>query len=205
VENPALTNIRAARPDDIDPLAALLARAFAADPVFDWCLRPWSRRRAAEQFFAPLIADAIPHGGVRVDDGETACAVWLPPGVPDSGGGVWAAWKNYLWMLRVASPLRVSRLKSVICLSEEVHLPEPCYHLLFIGSLPDARGSGRAAALLKDMLAAADKAGMPAFLETADATNIGYYERFGFNVTGQAQLPRGGPTINLMWRGTRPD
>jgi hypothetical protein len=55
------------------------------------------------------------------------------------------------------------------------------------------------------MLAAADKAGMPAFLETADATNIGYYERFGFNVTGQAQLPRGGPTINLMWRGTRPD
>ena len=205
MEDPALTKIRAARPNDIDALSALLARAFADDPVFDWCLRPWSRRRAAEQFFAPLIADAMPHGGVRVDDAGTACAVWLPPDVPDSSSGVWAAWKYYLRMLRVASPLRIAHLKSVIHLSKEVHPPEPCYYLMFIGSLPDIRGSGRAAALIKDMLAAADGAGMPAFLETANATNISYYERFGFNVTGRAQLPRGGPAINLMWRRARLD
>ena len=201
MEDPTLTNIRAARADDIDALAALLTRAFAEDPVLDWFLRPWSRTRAAEQFFAQILADALPHGGVRVDETESACAIWLPPEVPSASASIWAALRHQIWLMQVASPLRLTRLKAVIELSQEIHPTEPCYYLSIIGSVPEARGSGRASALMSDMLSGADAAGMPAFLETADAANIGYYERFGFEVTGQAQLPLGGPTLSLMWRG----
>ena len=204
MEDAALTDIRAARPDDIDALAALLTRAFAEDPVLDWFLRPWSRRRAAHLFFAQVLADGLPHGGVRLDAAGTACAVWLPPDTPPAAGGIGAVLRSYIWMLRVASPFHISRLKAIIRVSEEIYPPEACYYLSFIGSVPEARGSGSASALIGEMLSLADDAGMPAFLETADPANIAYYQRFGFKVTGQARLPLDGPTLNLMWREARP-
>ncbi|MEE8172936.1 MAG: GNAT family N-acetyltransferase [Alphaproteobacteria bacterium] len=200
MEDPALTTLRAVRPGEVGDLAALLTRAFAADSVLDWFLRPWSRRRAAELFFARVVADALPFGGVRVDAGFSACAVWLPPGAEPAAGGVWAGLGNTLWMLRVASPLRLSRLEAVMRTSAEIHPKEKCYYLSFIGTLPEARGGGLASDLIGETLSQADADGVPAFLETADAAKVGYYQRFGFELTGQAQLPLGGPALNLMWR-----
>jgi len=202
MENPALKSLRAARADEIDAVAALLARAFAEDRVLDWFLRPYWRRRAAQVFFAQMLADALPLGGVRVDTAMTACAVWLPPDIPQ---GAPAALRHYVWMIRVASPLRLARLKAMIRTSAEIHPPQACYYLSLIGTLPEARGGGLASALIREMLATADAEGMPAFLETADPAKVGYYQRFGFKLTGQAQLPLGGPTLNLMWREPRPD
>ncbi len=205
MEDIVLSSLRAARPDEARELAALLARAFAEDRVLDWFLRPRSRRRAAELFFAQVLADALPHGGVRVDGSVSACAVWLPPDAQHVRGGIWTTLRNAVWMSRVASPLRFARLNAVIRTSEEIHPPERCHYLSFIGTLPEARGRGLASALIGETLAVADADGVPAFLETADAAKIGYYRRFGFELTGQAQLPLGGPTLNIMWREPRPD
>lgn len=205
MEDPALKSLRAARADEIGALAALLARAFAEDPVLDWFLRPWSRRRAAELFFAGVLAETIPHGGVRVDGSLSACAVWLPPDAESDKENVWAPWWRHVWMMRVASPMRLARLKGMTRMSEEFHPTAPCYYLLLIGTLPEARGSGRASALIRETLSKADDEGMPAFLETADSAMVSYYQRFGFELTGQARLPLGGPPLNLMWREARPD
>ena len=43
----------------------------------------------------------------------------------------------------------------------------------------------------------------PAYLESSNPENIGYYERFGFRVTGEIQLPDGGPSLWPMWRDPR--
>ena len=200
-----MTALRAARPDESRELAGLLARAFADDIVLDWFLRPWSRRRAAEQFFARILADALPHGGVRVDADFSACAVWLSPHAQPAKGGVLAGLMNVLWMLRIASPLRYSRLEAVIRTSIEIYPKKRCYYLSFIATLPETRGQGLASALIAETLNQADAEAMPAFLETADAAKVGFYRRFGFELTGQAQLPLGGPALNLMWREPRPD
>jgi len=200
-----MTSLRAARPDEAQELAGLLARAFADDIVLDWFLRPWSRRSAAEQFFVRILADALPHGGVRVDANFSACAIWLPPHAQPVQGGVWAGLRTALWMLRIASPLRFSRLEAVIRTSIEIHPMESCHYLSFIATLPQARGQGLASALIAETLSQADAEAMPAFLETADAAKVGFYRRFGFELTGQAQLPLGGPALNLMWREPRPD
>ena len=198
-----MTSLRAARPEEAGELAALLTRAFADDIVLDWFLRPWSRERAAKLFFTQILADALPHGKVRVDDNFSACALWLPPDAQHASSGMWAGLVNAIWKLRVASPLRLARLNAVIRTSIEIHPPEPCYFLSFIASLPQARGRGLASALIDETLAVADTESMPAFLETADATKVGFYRRFGFELTGQAQLPFSGPTLNLMWREGR--
>lgn len=183
----------------------LLARAFTDDIVLDWFLRSWSRQSAAELFFVQMLADALPHGGVRVDDSFSACAVWLPPDAQSARGGVWAGLANVLWKLRVASPLRLARLNAVIRTSIDIHPKERCFYLSFIASLPQARGRGLASALIDETLSVADADGMSAILETADAAKVGFYQRFGFKLTGQAKLPLGGPTLNLMWREPRPD
>ena len=200
-----MTSLRAARPDEAKELAALLARAFVDDIVLDWFLRPWLRVRATELFFVQMLADALPHGRVRVDDSFSACAVWLPPDAQPARGGMWAGLANAIWKLRVASPLHLARLNVIIRTSIEIHPPEPCYYLSFIATRPAARGGGLATALVDETLAVADAERMPAFLETADAAKVGFYQRFGFELTGQAQLPLGGPTLNLMWREPRPD
>ena len=200
-----MTPLRAARPDEAKELATLLAHAFADDIVLDWFLRPWSRESAAELFFAQMLADALPHGAVWVDDCFSACAVWLPPDAQPASGGLWAGVVNAVWKLRVASPLRLARLNAVIRTSIDIHPKEKCFYLSFIASLPQARGRGLASALIDETLGVADADGMPAFLETADAAKVGFYRRFGFKLTGQAQLPLGGPTLNMMWREPRPD
>ena len=198
-----MTSLRVARRDEARALATLLARAFADDIVLDWFLRPWSRESAAELFFAQMLADALPHGKVRVDDSFCACAVWLPPDAQHPSGGMWAGLADAIWKLRVASPFRLTRLNAVIQTSVEIHPPEPCYYLSFIATLPEARRRGLASALIDETLALADADGVPVFLETADAAKVGFYQRFGFKLTGQAQLPFGGPALNLLWRASR--
>ena len=54
------------------------------------------------------------------------------------------------------------------------------------------------------VLETCDAEGIPAFLESSKERNISYYERFGFEVTGEERLPKGGPPFWTMWREPRP-
>jgi hypothetical protein len=42
----------------------------------------------------------------------------------------------------------------------------------------------------------------PAYLESSNPDNIPYYNRFGFEVTGEIVMPDG-PTLWAMWRRPR--
>jgi predicted GNAT family N-acyltransferase len=54
---------------------------------------------------------------------------------------------------------------------------------------------------MRDELEAADRDGLPVYLETADRANVAYYERFGFTVVDEAlELLPGGPTHVAMRR-----
>ena len=77
--------------------------------------------------------------------------------------------------------------------------PGHCWYLDAIGVDPSQQRSGLGTALLRWMLARVDSDGLPAFLDTSAPDNLGYYERFGFEVTVEATLPNG---ISL-WGMTR--
>lgn len=68
-------------------------------------------------------------------------------------------------------------------------MSEPHWSLAFVGSAPEARGSGQAAQVIAELHKRADATGHPCFLDTLSEWNVGYYERRGYRVIGEAKVP----------------
>ena len=67
---------------------------------------------------------------------------------------------------------------------------------------PCAAG-GFGQALMRSRLDRCDAEHAPAYLESSNPDNVPYYQRFGFEITGEIQVPDGGPSLIPMWRQPR--
>ena len=76
---------------------------------------------------------------------------------------------------------------------------KPHYYLDFIGVHPDKQGQGYASALLRHTLTRLDAEKQPAYLESSNPRNNPLYQRHGFQITDEIQLPNG-PILWCMWR-----
>lgn len=187
---------------DTDPLAAVLGRAFADDPVWLWMFPRHPERMA--RLFAMLLRHAhLPNGVSELaEDSGTilAGALWDPPG----------RWKIPLTTQLRQTPGLVRTLgrRTVSVLRglgevERGHPTRPHWYLAAIGTDPAAQGLGLGSALLRSRLTRCDAERIPAYLESSKESNIPFYERFGFTVTGEIRMPRGGPLVWPMWRDPR--
>ena len=79
---------------------------------------------------------------------------------------------------------------------------EAHWHLGPVGVLPDRQGGGVGSALMEAFVARVDDDGSAAYLETDKPENVGFYERFGFETTGEDQVH--GVDNWFMWRAARP-
>jgi ribosomal protein S18 acetylase RimI-like enzyme len=192
--------IRPATKADGARIAATLARAFIDDPVMTYFL-PDDGARAAKlpRLFAVLLDMALPHGLCRTSEGYETATIWKPPGV----------WHMSLWDYLGRGPqllslfgLGVFNAMATMDRIEKVHPKRPHYYLQVIGTDPASQGKGFASAILRPQLAMSDDAGMPCYLESSKDTNIPVYRSFGFEVTGEIEIPNG-PTLWPMWREAR--
>ena len=71
------------------------------------------------------------------------------------------------------------------------HVPGPHWYLLLLGVDPAARRRGLARAALRPVLDAADRDGLPCYLETQDGANVPAYARLGFAVVGRRRVAGG--------------
>ncbi|CAM5712259.1 GNAT family N-acetyltransferase [Mycolicibacterium aubagnense] len=196
---------RAATRSDAGALSRTLARAFADDPVMKWMIPDdGARRRRLPRLFAALAKyQHLDHGGVEIassGDGIGAAALWDPP-------GTWQQTRGD--ELRIA-PIMLLTLGTAVLrgqaaseLMKKHHPEEPHWYLAVIGSDPLVRGGGFGQALMKSRLDRVDAEHAPAYLESSNPVNVPYYERFGFEVTGEMVLPNGGPRLIPMWRQPR--
>ena len=196
---------RPARKADVRELSRTLARAFYDDPVMIWLL-PDEKPRTAQlcRVFATMTRHHhLARGGVEVaSDGPDigAAALWDPPNQWQETRRAQLAMTPTF--LRVFG-LRSMRGRAVQELMKREHPEEPHWYLGVIGTDPAVRGKRYGQALMRSRLDRVDAEHAPAYLESTKADNVPYYQRFGFEVSGEIVLPDGGPTMWPMWRNPR--
>lgn len=188
---------------DVKELAHTLSRAFFDDPVMSWLLPDAGRRaKALPKLFAIMARHQFLGGGAEIaTDGANvaAAALWAAPGrwpVPRL-----TEWRMMLGLVRALGS-DGKRGQVLDGLMKEHHPEEPHWYLAVIGSDPTYRGQGFGNALMSARLEQVDDEHAPAYLESSKYDNIAYYERFGFDVIGEIELPDG-PTMWPMWRQPR--
>ena len=183
-----MSTIRNADTADLDRLADVLARAFVDDPFAEWAIPgdPSTREKVLRaQFRAEHEKVFLPSRTVEVvaADVVVAQAVWAEPGTPPDD----------------PSP-QVGRVAEALATIESRHPEETHWYLAYLGTDPDHRMRGHARALLAAGLERVDRDGVAAYLWTAKAGNVPFYERFGFEVTWN-DAPAGCPPV---WGMVRP-
>ncbi|HEX3816114.1 MAG TPA: GNAT family N-acetyltransferase [Mycobacteriales bacterium] len=196
--DPAIT-LRTAHRRDAKEIGAVLGRAFAEDPVLRWMLP--DQRRSSRMFAALIRRQHLPNGGSEIAadaSGPVGAAIWDPPGYRPT------TLETLLTLPGLAASMR-RRLPAGAALETafaKVRPKEPHWYLAQIGTDPAARGRGVGGTLLRSRLARCDADAIPAYLESSNKSNIPLYEKFGFTVTGEIQLPKG-PSCWAMWRESR--
>ena len=80
----------------------------------------------------------------------------------------------------------------------------PHWYLAIMGVDPQWQGRGIGSMLMQPALETLDAQRTPAYLEASTRRSRALYERHGFVVTGEFNLPSGGPTLWQMWREPQP-
>jgi ribosomal protein S18 acetylase RimI-like enzyme len=201
--------VRPATRADIGALSVTLGRAFFDDPVMCWMLPDADlRRRKLHRLFAALTRyHHLSRGGVEVapdGDGIAGAALWDPPRQWEHTRGEELRAMPTL-LLAFGTSLR--RGLEADELMKKNHPEEPHWYLAVIGSDPAVRGKGFGQALMRSRLDRCDAEHAPAYLESSNPDNVPYYQRFGFEVTGEIKLPGrdgvAGPSLVPMWRPPR--
>jgi ribosomal protein S18 acetylase RimI-like enzyme len=135
---------------------------------------------------------------VDTTEGLGAVAIWTPPG--QWRLGVLDQLRMVPAMVRIVTPRWVPSRFVGFNKMERCHPHDPPHwYLATLGTDPASQGRGLGSALLDDRLGRLDDEGTPSYLESTKESNVPFYARHGFQVTGTFDVPHG-PRLWLMWR-----
>jgi ribosomal protein S18 acetylase RimI-like enzyme len=195
-----MTEVRAGTAADIDSIADALTRAFDDDPVMSFIF-PNGQTKKMRALFVGESKRAMKKGALHTTTGGPAqgAAIWMAPGNWRTGGLELLTQLPLMFTMGRDTPRALSLLSKM----EKVHPKQPHWYLAVLGTDPAHQGKGVGSALIGKVLERCDEAGDPAYLESSKESNIPFYRRHGFEVTGEVQA-KGGPTLWPMWREPRP-
>ena len=198
-----MTEVKEGSPEDIESVADALVSAFHDDPVMLHMFpNDKGRDKRLRVLFLSESRRALTRGALHTTAGG-----------PAQGGAIWMApnkWKTGGFELLGQIPLLIkmglgntSRALGVLGKMEKVHPEEPHWYLAVLGTATEHQGKGVGSALMAPVLTKCDAEGIPAYLESSKESNIPFYQRHGFAVTGEVNV-KNGPTLWPMWRDPQP-
>lgn len=191
-----------ATPGDLAAAAAVLAEAFAGDPVVGTVVGGPERGREerTRHFFVGLLRPAIADGTVDVarQAGRTdvlGVAIWEAPDAVTTVGRLTLQLPSFWRACGVRGLRRAITTKQVI----DRHRPRARHwYLQEIGVAAAARGQGVGGALLESRLAGIDHDDVGAYLESSGERSRRLYRRHGFVDAGPVEGLAVAPVA--MWR-----
>ncbi|GLY66679.1 GNAT family N-acetyltransferase [Amycolatopsis taiwanensis] len=179
---------------DIPTAVDTLARAFADYPFTRHVIAADGHEDRIRRFQELCLTRiGMVYGRVWVADGGRAVAVWATPDQDPS-----PAFAELGPILGELSGDRAAASAAAEQAVAPYRPQEPGWFLETVGTAPEGQGQGLGSAVLLPGLEEAERAGYPAFLETSSERNVAFYERLGFQVTADVQLPDNGPRTWCM-------
>ena len=184
---------RRPRLEEIPALALVLTRSFYDDPLFVYLFPdPVHRRDDLPAYFAWLLTDGADAGSsvtVLTQD-LSSVIVWAPRRALGTG---------------ISPPFRSPDVDIRSRLVGEQDAPgyagPPGLFFPYVAVMPGLQGEGRGTALMKTLVANADRLRAPVRTGTTVPRSVAFLERFGFEVTREIERTAAGPH---RWQLTRP-
>jgi ribosomal protein S18 acetylase RimI-like enzyme len=189
--------VKSASTADEPSVIDVVVLAFSADPAARWTWRdPHQYFAYFPRFVKAFGGKAFAHGSAYTVEDYAGAALWLPPGVePDED--------TMAALLESSVPEHtLSDVSGVLEQMGRFHPNEPHWYLPLMGVDPMQQGRGIGSALMQHALAACDRDGALAYLESSNPRNVPLYERHGFELLGTIQVGTS-PTVFPMLRKPR--
>ncbi|MEM1086157.1 MAG: GNAT family N-acetyltransferase [Pseudomonadota bacterium] len=190
------TPLRPAERRDWRQVADITAEGFAEDPVNRFV---FGNRRAILSGMRVMTRDIYLKQGFSHLHGDAGSTLWLPPGVTSEFSTL-TMLKFAIGQIRHGAKGALARGQALGTLMAKHHPKEPHLYLFAITTRETARGKGVGKTLLDPVLAHADRAGLPVYLENSNPVNTGFYRSRGFERTALFEVGEGGPVMEPMWR-----
>lgn len=132
------------------------------------------------------------NGEVWQIDNFSAVALWMPPG--KNMDDLWTILRSGLWRLwfKLTFTGRNRLFSEFFPLlhstKADIDPQNTAWYLVYIGTVPEARGKGYARRLVEPVMTCCQKEGSMIYLENSNPQNIRFYERLGFNTIRKIQL-----------------
>ena len=192
-------DLRAAAPGDWRRVGAITAEAFAEDPVNLWI---FGNTRPMQDVFSALARSVYLRRGFCHLAGDDGATMWAHSSASREPGALAMFGLVSSIMLKGTKGAAQRGLKAAETMARE-HPTEPHLYLFTIGTRKAARGKGLGKQLMSPVLAAADRDGLPCYLENSNPANTGFYRSHGFERTKVFAPGPGGPPLEAMWRAPK--
>jgi ribosomal protein S18 acetylase RimI-like enzyme len=180
-----------------DRVFATLVLAFAADPVERWMYpEPQQYLSCFPKFLAAFGGQAFAELTVWRLGEFSAVALWLPPGAEADGEAITAA------LAETVAADKHDDVFAVLGQMDAAHPDYPHWYLPWFAVDTALQGRGLGSQLMLPCLQIVDASHLPAYLETPNPRTISFYQRHGFEVTGEARAGTC-PPITFMLRAAR--
>lgn len=192
----------------VDGAAAVLVRAFAGDPGLLHVLPdPVDRQRLSGALALAGVRFTQRCGKPLVDAGTPrGVALWFPPDAkPPSQSDLVET--GIAAVPGLLGPDAWQRLKAILDHIDELHrsaMPDPHWYLTVLGVDPEWQRQGIGETLMRPVFKAAYRDGLGCYLEAPTEANARYYERRGFAVIGETDIPDSNIHLWQMLRAPQP-
>lgn len=179
--------------DQIKPASYVISEAFFNDPLMLYLFpKAKERKRKLKSMMELLLRIGIKYGIVHTTSAKLeGIAIWFPSN--KSKITTWMGLLNggfsYFFKLGSKAVKKQNRLYNYILTKHMNLMPSYHWYLSIIGINPIYQGKGFSSVLFNSMFNQIDKQNLPFFLDTNNEENLPIYNRFGFRLLEEYQIP----------------